>query len=100
MGSNDIPFLNTGIWNGKLFLSGWNAASAAHEILEPATGSVLTRVGMATPADVAEAAKRARAAQAACRRRGSGSSKSPWRWPAIRACCCSTKSRPASPRRK
>jgi len=65
MGSNDIPFLNTGIWNGKLFLSGWNAASASHEILEPATGSVLTRVGMATPEDVAEAAKRARAAQAA-----------------------------------
>ena len=64
MGSNDIPFLNTGIWNGKLFLSGWNAASKSHEILEPATGSVLTRVGMATPEDVTEAAKRARAAQA------------------------------------
>lgn len=65
MGSNDIPFLNTGIWNGKLFMGGWNNASKAHEILEPATGSVLTRVGMATPDDVAEAAKRARAAQAA-----------------------------------
>ena len=65
MGSNDIPFLNTGIWNGKLFLGGWNNASKANEILEPATGAVLTRVGTATPADVAEAAKRARAAQAA-----------------------------------
>lgn len=65
MGANDIPFLNTGIWNGKLFLSGWNAASTAREILEPASGAVLTRVGMATPADVAEAAMRAKAAQAA-----------------------------------
>lgn len=65
MGSNDIPFLNTGIWNGKLFLSGWNATGKAHEVLEPATGSVLTRVGMATPEDATEAAKRARAAQAA-----------------------------------
>lgn len=65
MGINDIPFLNTGVWNGKLFLSGWNAASKAHEILEPATGSVLTRVGMATPDDVTEAAKRAKTAQAA-----------------------------------
>jgi benzaldehyde dehydrogenase (NAD) len=65
MGSNDMAFLNTGIWNGKLFLSGWNEASLAREILEPASGSVLTRVGMATPADVAEAAKRARAAQTA-----------------------------------
>lgn len=65
MGSNDIPFLNTGIWNGKLFLSGWNATGKAHEVLEPATGSVLTRVGMATPEDATEAAKRAKAAQAA-----------------------------------
>lgn len=65
MGSNDIPFLNTGIWNGKLYMGGWNNASKSHEILEPATGSVLTRIGMATPADVAEAAKRARAAQTA-----------------------------------
>ena len=65
MGANDISFLSTGIWNGKLFLSGWNAASSAREILEPASGAVLTRVGMATPADVAEAAKRARAAQVA-----------------------------------
>lgn len=65
MGANDIPFLNTGIWNGKLFLGGWKAASAAREILEPASGAVLTRVGMATPADVAEAAQAAKAAQAA-----------------------------------
>ncbi len=65
MGANDIPFLNTGIWNGKLFLGGWNAAATAREIPEPATGAVLTRVGMASPADVTEAARRARAAQSA-----------------------------------
>ena len=63
MGKDD--FLNTGIWNGKLFLSGWNDATLAREVVEPGSGSVLTRVGMATPADAAEAARRARAAQAA-----------------------------------
>jgi len=62
MGTNDIPFLSTEHWNGKLFLSGWNEASLAREILEPASGAVLTRVGMAAPADVALAAKRAKAA--------------------------------------
>ncbi|MCX7169897.1 MAG: aldehyde dehydrogenase family protein [Proteobacteria bacterium] len=65
MGTNDAAFLNTTIWDGKLFLSGWNKASSVREIREPANGTVLTRVGMATPADVIEAARRAKAAQAA-----------------------------------
>jgi benzaldehyde dehydrogenase (NAD) len=65
MGTNDIPFLSTEHWNGKFFLSGWNEASLAREIREPANGAILTRVGLATPADVAEAAKRAKAAQLA-----------------------------------
>ncbi len=57
-------FLDTGIWDGKLYLGGWSVANKAQDILEPASGSVLTRVGMATPGDVAQAAVRARAAQA------------------------------------
>ena len=65
MGLNDATFLNTAIWDGKLFLSGWNDASSAREIREPANGSVLTRVGIATASDVLEAAKRAKSAQAA-----------------------------------
>ena len=65
MGNNETAFLNTGIWDGKLFLSGWNQASTTREICEPANGSVLTRVGIATASDVSEAAKRAKAAQAA-----------------------------------
>ena len=64
MTGNHSAFLNTDTWNGKLFLGGWAPASASQDVLEPATGAVLTRVGMATPADVATAAKRARAAQA------------------------------------
>ena len=64
MTGNHSVFLNTDTWNGKLFLGGWAPASASQDVLEPATGAVLTRVGMATPADVATAAKRARAAQA------------------------------------
>ncbi|MCX7169440.1 MAG: benzaldehyde dehydrogenase [Proteobacteria bacterium] len=65
MDSKDTVFLNTTIWDGKLFLSGWTEASSAREIREPANGSVLTRVGMATPGDVGEATRRAKAAQAA-----------------------------------
>jgi hypothetical protein len=63
MAGNDTAFLNTETWKGKLFLGGWTAAGKAQDVLEPATGAVLTNVGMATPADVAQAAQRARAAQ-------------------------------------
>ncbi|MFA7279280.1 MAG: benzaldehyde dehydrogenase [Sterolibacterium sp.] len=65
MDSKDTVFLNTTLWRGKLFLGGWSAASLTREIHEPANGSVLTTVGMATPADVAEAARRAKQAQLA-----------------------------------
>ncbi|MBI5430199.1 MAG: benzaldehyde dehydrogenase [Nitrosomonadales bacterium] len=65
MDSKDTAFLNTALWDGKLFLSGWSKASVTREIREPASGTVLTTVGMATPADVAEAARRARQAQLA-----------------------------------
>ena len=65
MTSSNTPFLDPRLWNGKLFLGGWHDTGKAHDVLEPATGTVLTRVGTPTPADLAEAAKRARAAQLA-----------------------------------
>lgn len=65
MSVNAIPFLSTERWDGKLFLSGWSAAGTTREIIEPGSGALLTRVGMASPKDVGEAAKRARAAQVA-----------------------------------
>ena len=52
-------------WEGKLYSNGWKAGSAGDlPIVEPATGEILVTVGKASPADVAQAAKSALAAQA------------------------------------
>ena len=52
-------------WEGKLYSNGWKAGSAGDlPIVEPATGKILVTVGRASPADVAQAAKSAMAAQA------------------------------------
>src|SRR5262245_7977112 len=51
-------------WRGRIFASGWTpAAGGGLDVLEPATGSVLTRVGNANADDVAKAAAAARQAQ-------------------------------------
>ncbi|TRZ66143.1 MAG: aldehyde dehydrogenase family protein, partial [Rhodocyclaceae bacterium] len=55
--------LSTEHWDGKLFLSGWNAADKTRDVIAPGSGEKLTRVGIATPKDVAEATQRAKAAQ-------------------------------------
>ena len=65
MGAGNIPFLSTEHWDGKLFMSGWNSAESAREIVEPGSGATMTRVGIASPKDIGEAARRAKAAQAA-----------------------------------
>lgn len=58
-------FLNHALWREHLYCAGWRAASAAADVIEPATGEVLTRTGRAAPADVATAAMAAAAAQPA-----------------------------------
>ena len=58
-------FLNHTLWSEHLCSGGWRAASATLDVLEPATGAVLSRTGLANPADVATAAAAAAAAQAA-----------------------------------
>jgi benzaldehyde dehydrogenase (NAD) len=62
---NTASFLAAAPWREHLFNGSWVAASAAADIVEPATGGVLGRAGMAVPADVASAAAQAAAAQAA-----------------------------------
>lgn len=57
-------FLNHALWREHLHSGGWRAASAAADVIEPATGEVLTRTGLAVPADVATAAQAAAEAQA------------------------------------
>ena len=54
-----------GLWKDKVFSQGWVRASAHQDIVEPATGKVLTRVGMASAAELRQAAAQARQAQQA-----------------------------------
>ena len=59
-------FLNADSWDGKLFGGQWIPAKAGKlDVLEPATGHVLTSVGNAAPADVVKATADARQAQLA-----------------------------------
>jgi benzaldehyde dehydrogenase (NAD) len=51
-------------WKGKLYSGRWQMAKGgSREVIEPATGKVLTEVGFADAEDVREAAKAAAAAQ-------------------------------------
>ena len=59
------PFLNPAAWADQFYSGGWRAAGASADVVEPATGQVLARVGMALPPDVAPAAAQATVAQAA-----------------------------------
>jgi benzaldehyde dehydrogenase (NAD) len=52
------------MWRGRLFGAQWRPAiGGSLDVLEPATGAVITRVGNATAEDVRQAASEARAAQ-------------------------------------
>jgi len=60
------PFLAEPIWRDRLWSGGWVEGRGGQlDVIEPATGAVLTRVARADRADVAAAAAAARAAQPA-----------------------------------
>jgi benzaldehyde dehydrogenase (NAD) len=62
----DAPLLSAGQWNERLFSDGWRTPQGGViDVLEPASETVLTRVGRADRSDVARAAVSARAAQPA-----------------------------------
>jgi benzaldehyde dehydrogenase (NAD) len=51
-------------WHGRIFASGWKSGKGGGlDVLEPATGSILTRVGNANASDVQSAAAEARKVQ-------------------------------------
>ena len=59
-------FMVESVWRGRVFGSDWrSAAGGSLDVLEPATGETLTRVGKAVAEDVRRAAAEARAAQPA-----------------------------------
>ncbi len=49
--------------DGKYYSNGWRDGDETVEVIEPATGATLARVGLASTASVSAAAERARAAQ-------------------------------------
>ncbi len=56
--------MNEASWRDRVFGGAWvSARGGVVDVREPASGDVLTRVGLASPADVAEAAARAAEAQ-------------------------------------
>jgi benzaldehyde dehydrogenase (NAD) len=53
------------IWRGRMFNGHWHEGAAGRcDVIEPATGKLLTQVGMASPADLSIAAQAASVAQA------------------------------------
>lgn len=67
MGVSEKPgLLDNRLWAGKAFDGAWSTAlSTARDAVEPATGQVLSRVGIASAADMQAAIGRAQQAQAA-----------------------------------
>jgi benzaldehyde dehydrogenase (NAD) len=64
--SEQLSWLDSSLWEGKAFDGQWTTAlSSARDVKEPATGQVLSRVGIASAADMRTAIGRAQAAQAA-----------------------------------
>jgi benzaldehyde dehydrogenase (NAD) len=60
-----VTLLDDSTWHGKLYLDGWTQGSGGDAaVREPATGSEIGRIGIATADDVARAAAVAAAAQA------------------------------------
>ena len=58
-------FIDHALWSGNIYSAGWQAATNARDVLEPATGETLLRAGVAQVSDVARAAQVAAAAQPA-----------------------------------
>ncbi len=61
-----MSFLTEETWTGQVYTGRWVAAEGGEmPVIEPATGHELSRIGVATPADVARAARTAAAVQPA-----------------------------------
>ena len=66
MNAPQPKFMIESVWRGRVFGADWrSAAGGSLDVLEPATGATLTRVGNAVAEDVRRAAAEARAAQPA-----------------------------------
>ena len=61
-----MTFLKDETWNGQAYSNGWiTPEGGTAAVIEPATGHELGRIGIATPADVTRAVRKASEAQRA-----------------------------------
>jgi len=61
-----MALLDEQTWRSKIYVGGWaKGGGGDYEVVEPATGAVLGRLGLATPDDVERATVRAAEAQVA-----------------------------------
>src|SRR3984885_10649244 len=61
-----MTFLKDETWNGQVYSNGWiTPEGGTAAVIEPATGQELGRIGIATPADVTRAVRKASEAQRA-----------------------------------
>src|SRR5688500_20215588 len=64
--TTSTALMNEAIWNNNVFTGSWRPSSGgAADVMEPATGERLSRVGLANASDVTAAARAAREAQPA-----------------------------------
>lgn len=58
-----MTLLDAGAWGGRIYTDGWSTAAGSKAVTEPATGDELGSVGLAGPADIDRAVRRAAEAQ-------------------------------------
>ena len=58
-----MDFLDPRLWEGRVFSGGWTETTIGYDVVEPATGTTLGRMGQATPDHVHSAVERAGEAQ-------------------------------------
>ena len=53
--SSNTPLFDADVWRGKTFDGRWHASPHAADVIEPATGNTLGRIGLADGAAIADA---------------------------------------------
>ncbi len=63
--STNTALFDADVWRGKTFNGRWHASAHAADVIEPATGNTLGRIGLADSAAIADASAAAHRAQPA-----------------------------------
>src|SRR5215213_2793728 len=61
--SRQQPWLNEAVWHEAVFTGRWERLGQPTDVLEPATGQVISRIGLVGAEEVSRSAARARDAQ-------------------------------------